>query len=400
MKRRRGFTLIELLVVISIIGVLVGLLLPAVNAAREAGRRTQCQNNMHQLGIGLTQFSTSKHAFPNSGVFQDRADSSSGGSTTFPLLAADSSAVANFGYRNWVVDILPYLDQSDLANAWDPSQAYGYQFTSSLSNQPPNAYVANTPIGILRCPDDVTAQPGKPNLSYVVNGGFCLWPGDGINPNSAITFYAGDPGANPPTQGGFPTISFSRDDLLRMGVMFPGTTTGQFPWDYKTCPSAITDGMSNTLLVSECTLAGYSPSGGRIMTGWANPLPNYTTFIGSPHVCNPFAIAGAGSVTCTGGADVAGANNGVPTDWPGWAYSNSRTTGNYDYINFGQNLSTKGMFPFSSSGHPNGCNMVMCDGSVKFISATIDGTVYSKLITPAGSRLSTSFRQLPIQGEY
>ena len=68
---RRGFTLIELLVVISIIGVLVGLLLPAVQSARAAGRRTQCQNNMRNVAMGILGYANLQGKFPPAGVFSD-----------------------------------------------------------------------------------------------------------------------------------------------------------------------------------------------------------------------------------------------------------------------------------------------------------------------------------------
>jgi prepilin-type processing-associated H-X9-DG protein len=185
--------------------------------------------------------------------------------------------------------------------------------------------------------------------------------------------------------------------------MFPGTATGLYPWDYKTTPAAITDGMSTTYLLAENTLAGYSQGSGYVqgltITNWACPHPQYCAFIGSPHVCStPGALSSGSSLTCPY-SSAAAANVSNQTEYLGWVQANQRVTGNYDYIDWGQNLTQKGSSPFVSSGHPNGFNAVMCDGSAKFISSSIDGTVHSKLITPAGSKLSGTVRQLPLSGD-
>jgi len=118
-------------------------------------------------------------------------------------------------------------------------------------------------------------------------------------------------------------------------------------------------------------------------------------FIGSSAVCH------ASSYNCTTGNILAPASVTATAgtasgdqDGPGWAYTNK--VGTFQNINFGQTLTIEGSFPFSNSGHPGGCNMMFCDGAVRFIPSTIDGTVYSKLITAAGSRLPLYCKQMPV----
>ncbi|MCA9163879.1 MAG: DUF1559 domain-containing protein [Planctomycetales bacterium] len=138
MKRKYAFTLVELLVVIAIIGVLVAMLLPAVNACRAAARRTVCSNNLAQIGIAANNYELS-HGFYPAGV------------------VAEGQAVTNESidfHQNWIIPLLPYLEQRALFNQVDSKSS-----VYDAANRPVRA----VSVAILRCPSDV---PVKGQSSY------------------------------------------------------------------------------------------------------------------------------------------------------------------------------------------------------------------------------------------
>ncbi len=428
-RRRRGFTLIELLVVISIIGVLVGLLLPAINSAREAGRRVQCQNNQKNVGLALIQFSTAKNAFPNSGIFfedltvtqlnpPDPTTSSIYQATNLQSAPAGLSASKlNYTWaRSWVVAILPYLDQQDLANAWDVNGNYLEAVNPTATTQASNYTIGSTSLQILRCPDDLNAQDGQGNLSYVVNGGFSRFPAVPIAWQGAVL---NGQNAKFNLEWVTATDPFSTTQSIgtKLGVMFPGAIvyapqtagTGQgntsFPWNTNTTLSSIQDGLTNTILLGESTTAGYAAAGQGIFqdteTNWACPHPSFTSFMASDNICDPTTPLVGAAGTCYS-ANLGATNaTGGQVDGKNWAYAN--TLGTYENIGYGLGGALKGGFPYINSGHPGGFNVTMCDGSVHYLTNQINGTVFAKLVTSAGSKLPpgsgttfTGLKQLPV----
>ncbi|MEO8495605.1 MAG: DUF1559 domain-containing protein [Planctomycetota bacterium] len=264
---RRGFTLVELLVVIAIIGILVALLLPAVQAAREAARRMQCGNNLKQLGLALHNYHDTYKVFPM-GVMNPGVNPGSAG--TLPYLTTCSVTCRN---TPWTLYILPYIEQQPLHDQIDFSLAMG---PAQRSGAGPaihqGALFANTPLGVFQCPSDPVYQD-----PYQLAG----------NAHYAIT-------NGRRTSYWFPAIDRLEDrtqpwdrDISNNRAMF-GINGGARIGDVK-------DGTSNTMMLSETPFKKNVVQYGPFWTAW-----NYTSGVEFGQIINRKAgcANAAGLFTC------------------------------------------------------------------------------------------------------
>lgn len=294
---RFGFTLVELLVVIGIIAVLLGLLLPAVQAAREAARASECQNNMKQLGLATLNFESTYRAFPPRRQTKEPK-------------------------QGWGPFLLPYLDQVPLAHLYDIQQNF-----YAPANQP----LVSTPLKVFVCP----SAPGNRFIHIIDqtnnDTGATGAAGDYFAPNSVDAYWW-------PEAQRTAAADTSNCTALKDNTQQP--------------IASITDGLSNTLLFAE--FAGrpnhyirrkkQETNAGLKWANWWGPWAAYN--------CSIFKTWSADGQT-PGGPCTVNCNN----NW--------------------------GIYAF----HPSGAYIVLCDGSVHFVSQGLDRDVFAGLVTKAGGEV-------------
>ncbi len=239
---RRGFTLIELLVVIAIIAVMVALLMPAVQAARERARGLRCTNNLKQIATAILTYQETHHVFP--------------------------PAKKGCCWGTWLIFALPYLEQQPLYNAWNsqgnnsPGYPAGYDYDLRYFGSS-NRTVTSTQIDTYLCPSDQTNAP----LTETMNG---------IKYACTSQNYAVNFGNTVQDQVDFQGIRFGGAPFVDIGSPYHGLSTsepGQRPVGF----ASLTDGSSTTLLVSEVIVGQ-----GRDLRGfsWWGDAAAFETFLG------------------------------------------------------------------------------------------------------------------------
>ena len=344
--RRLGFTLIELLVVIAIIAVLIALLLPAVQQAREAARRTQCKNNMKQMGLACFNYESTFSRFPSSGKGLNPI--ATGTKALFPVSTFTS--------------MLPFIDQGPLYNNFN----FMAHYTSPLNRDGTGKPFAAAKITAYLCPSN--AVNAADTLGYGVCDYMPLAYVDLAAPGNAAGVIPGL--RNPCTAG---SIGSCKDTAF--GLF--GNSIG-----------SITDGSSNTIGIIE--------DAGRPSLQVVGSVYSPSQIVGgAPLTIDTTQLCGGGTTLCPNrwadadsGQGVSGPPNAV-TQPIGIINQNSTPYGGPTSCPWTVNNCGPNAEPFSL--HTGGCHALLCDGSIRFISQNIDTQIVRRLADRADGEVIGDF---------
>ena len=365
-RARSGFTLIELLVVIAIIGVLAGLLLPAVQQAREAARRMTCSSNICQQGLAVMNYEGAYKLMPSSGQ---------GITANFYLPTSAPTLTEELAEHSLYLTILPFIEQGNLYNAMDLKFAY------NDTGRPQNNDACKNEISIYRCPSSIVGNDNRDPSGYGRTDYYATVSTD-IHPTSKIrernTAVEGMLGFLPTKMGvvvdGMSNTIMIIEDAGRTHETQLFQTRGSRPDRASVVGRADTVGL---------TVASPGRHDGNRSTvhRWADPDAAGSGVSGPPNNGTSVYVhtsrSNDGAVTVPQFIN----NNRSSFGGPGWATgTRARVVGSPDCP---WSVNNCGLNDEPYSFHIGGCNTVFGDGSVKFLNQELDGTILRHLISKA-----------------